>query len=186
MSACTQILVALRNADPTALTALGCLRDSLGFGALLGTVHRRVLWELQGPAGEETEELLAVLRRTGELFNPNKEVAHIRREGEGVASLGSPTPGEEGWESYLAWNPRRDLERLPPGLTGFRRRGWHLARGVLWSLRWTGGSAQERLRWGQEAVLCVGPRQGLLVHPHLEDHRRVVDTDLPPWLPEPG
>jgi hypothetical protein len=186
MRAWTQILVALRNADPTALTALGCLRDSMGFGVRLEGVRRCVLWELEGPGGVDPEEVLAVLRRAGELFNPNKEAAHVRRAGEQASALGTPAPGEGGWESYLAWNPDRDLDRLPPALSAFRGRGWRLARGVLWSLLWREGDAEERTRWSQQAVLCVGPRQGLLVHPHLEDYRRIEAGEPAPWLPEPG
>jgi hypothetical protein len=185
MRSCTQILVALRNADPTALTALGCLQRSLGFGERLAEVRRRVLWELHGPAGEDPEAVLSVLSRTGELFNPNKEAAHVRGSGETVASLGSPLPGDEGWESFLAWNPERDADCLPHALAAFRDRGWGLARGVLWSLRWGDATAEERIQWSREAVLCAGPRQGLLVHPHLEDYRRIAADDLPPWLPEP-
>lgn len=185
MRSCTQILVSLRNADPTALTALGCLQRSLGFGERLADVRRRVLWELHGPAGEDAEALLSVLSRTGELFNPNKEAAHVRRPGDSVSSLAPPLPGDEGWESFLAWNPGPGADCLPNSLTAFRRGGWTLTRGVLWSLRWKSATAEERLRWSQDAVLCAGPRQGLLVHPHLEDYRRIAADDPPPWLPEP-
>ena len=185
MRSCTQILVALRNADPTALTALGSLQRSLGFGGRLSEVRRRVLWELHGPAGEDPEDVLRALSRAGELFNPNKEAAHVRRPGEAISSLAAPLPGDEGWESFLAWNPQRDPEEIPHALVGFRDDGWGLARGILWSLCWKDASAEERLRWSQDAVLCAGPRKGLLVHPHLEDYRRIVANDLPPWLPEP-
>jgi hypothetical protein len=185
MRSCTQILVCLRNADPTALTALTCLQRSLGFGDRLSEVRRRVLWELHGPVGADPGEVIGALSLTGELFNPNKEVAHVRRAGEALSALGTPLPGDAGWESFLAWNPDGNGEDLPHGFVRFRDRGWALVRGIMWSLRWKQAGVEQQLRWSRDAVLCTGPRQGLLVHPHLEDYRRIVADDLSPWLPEP-
>ena len=186
MSDCTQILVVLNNADPTALTALGALQRSLGFGERLVDLRRRVLWELHGPPGEDPEELLQALMRGGELWNLNKENASVRRPGQSDSSLGPPAPGEGNWESFLAWNPERDLASVPQALIPFRPRGWRLARGVLWSLCWKDGTADARSTLSLDAVVCTGPKQGLLVHPHLEDYRQVAAGSAPPWLPDPS
>jgi hypothetical protein len=182
MKRCTQILVGLRNADPTALTAEGALRGSLGFGKRIGRVERRILWELSGPESEGIEPVLLALRRGGELWNPNKESALIRNPGE-EGPLAGRTRQDEGTVWTLAWDPERDLDRSPLALRPFAERGWRLARGVLWGLSWTEGESSERLSWSEAAVVCSGPGRGLLVHPHLEDHRRIHPSDPAPWLP---
>jgi hypothetical protein len=86
----------------------------------------------------------------------------------------------------LAWDPERDLDRLPAALRPFRARGWRLARGTLWGLCWESEDPEERDRWSDEAVLCRGPHRGLLVHPQLEDLRRITLAEPPPWLPSPA
>jgi hypothetical protein len=180
----TQILVGLRNADPVALTALTCLRRYLGFADDLLELRRRVLWELSGPAGEDPSEVIEALRRGGELWNPNKEAARVRRAGEPEPCLGAPLPGEERWETLLSWAPDRDLLHGARALAPYRARGWSLARGTLWSLRWT--VEDEEVRWDRmrHAAVSAGRKDGLLVHPQLEDFRRITAGLAPPWLPE--
>jgi hypothetical protein len=85
----------------------------------------------------------------------------------------------------LAWDPERDLDRRPAAIRAARARGWRLARGTVWGLSWECEDPVERQRLSEEAVLCQGPRQGLLVHPHLENHRRIDLRERPPWLPLP-
>lgn len=181
---CTQILVSLKNADPSALTALACLQRSLGFTDRLRIVRRRVLWELRGPEPSQVGAILDALRTGGELWNPNKETACIRLPGEEADRL---APLEQHPEEVLAlaWDPDRDRRRLPGALRPYRARGWWLARGTLWALSWRGGGAREWLRWSEEAVVCHGPHSGLLVHPQLEDFRWIDRHQPPPWLPEP-
>ncbi len=185
MGATIQILVSLRNADPTALTAWTCLRRFLGFGENLLAVRRRVLWELVAPGDAETGGAIDTLRRSGELWNPNKEAARIRRSGEGIAELGEPYPNAPGWESYLAWDPERDLDRIPHAILPLRAEGWRLARGILWSLHWREPDPALRVHLSEQAVLCKGGKEGLLVHPHLEDYRRIEGDPPAPWLPGP-
>jgi hypothetical protein len=186
MNETTQILVALQNADPAALTALSCLRRYLGFGEDLVGLRRRVLWELEGPAGEDPSEAIDALRRGGELWNPNKETARIRRVGEGESLLGAPALGEDGWESILAWDPDRDLQHAARALAPYRPRGWSLGRGTLWSLQWKVDDPEAR--WGRmlRAAVSAGSKNGLLIHPQLEDWRRIEAGTLPPWIPRAG
>jgi len=182
-TATTQILVVLRNADPTALTALASLRCSLGFGENLLDLRRRVLWELSGPTeGKEVGAILDALRRGGEMWNPNKERALVRAPGTPISELGSPLPDEDGWESWLAWDPTRDLDRWIRALRPWRARGFRIRRGTLWSLQWGEGDPLERRGLSERAVITRGAREGLLVHPHLEDARRIGSTDPIPWL----
>ena len=184
--AVTQIVVSLRNADPTALTALGCLAGPLGFGDSLLDLKRRVLWELTGPAGLDPRGLIADLSRAGELWNPNKESARIRMPGEGIDSWGSPVPGEEGWETFLAWDPDRDLQRRSRGLRRLGGEEWSLSRGTLWSLRLDIAQADRRRERAEEAVICRGAGHGLLVHPQLQDVLRIEADLAPPLLAAPA
>ena len=186
MTRCTQILVALRNADPTALTAYSCLCRYLGFGEVLIDLRRRVLWELFSPDGEDPGEALAALRRGGEMWNPNKEAAFIRQAGNPETTLGEPAPGDARWEGYLAWDPDRDLDRRPLALRPYRRLGWRLRRGTLWSFAWKEEDPAGRIALSERAILCSGPKEGLLVHPHLEAYRRIIAGQSVPWLPDPG
>jgi hypothetical protein len=186
MKETTQILIALQNANPAALTALSCLRRYLGYGEDLLELRRRVLWELSGPAGEDPQPVIDSLRRGGELWNPNKETARIRREGQDESLLGPPAPGEDGWESLLAWAPDRDLAHGARALAPYRTLGWSLGRGTLWSLRWREGDAQARWERTQRAAISAGSKDGLLVHPQLEDWQRILAGTVPPWLPESG
>jgi hypothetical protein len=181
---CTQILVSLKNADPTALTALTCLQRYLGFGNALSVVRRRVLWELRGPGAPEAGGVLDGLRRSGDLWNPNKETACVRLPGEGADRL-APLRQHPEEILALAWDPDRDRRRTPAVLRAHRSSDWWLARGTLWALSWREGDAREQLRWSEEAVVSRGPRQGLLVHPQLEDFRWIDLREPPPWLPEP-
>lgn len=180
---CTQILVTLRNADPTALTARECLQRSLGYGARLAGLGRSVLWELTGPSGSEAAALIDRLRRSGEIWNPNKETGLVRLPGESAGNLGQLFRQGEGRELFLAWDPERDIARQAGTLLGSKGKGWRLARGVLWILEWREEDPEIRSRLSEEAVLCRGARSGLLVHPHLQDYRRITGDDPPPWLP---
>jgi len=110
-TATTQILVVLRNADPTALTALSSLRRYLGFGDRLLDLRRRVLWELSGPREDSRDTILEALRRGGELWNPNKEMALVRAPGGPNADHGTPNPDGGRWEGRIAGDPERDNDR---------------------------------------------------------------------------
>ncbi len=183
MSRVTQIIVEHRNADPTALTALGCLQRHLGFSSRLASVERRMLWELVGPDETGTDDCVDRLRRSGAIWNPNKERASLRRSGESYGATGLPTSKEDPWSVFLAWNPDRDLDRCPQTFIPHYRMGWRLACGILWALRWTEGDPDVWSRWSREAVVCSGPDRGLLVHPHLQDFQRIDSSLEPPWLP---
>ncbi|MDM7916725.1 MAG: hypothetical protein ACE15D_05315 [Candidatus Eisenbacteria bacterium] len=192
MSRCTQILISLRNPDPIALTALGSLRRYLGFEERLLDLRRRILWEVHTPEGEDPAPWIESMRIAGELWNPNKEVAAIRRPGDPEGALGDPLPGSSGWTMVLAWDPERDLDRPSRGharatTAGRGRSERRLARGILWSLRWREGYQEVHLReFTREAVLCRGRGEGLLVHPHLEDHCEILGGESVPWLPDPS
>jgi hypothetical protein len=180
---CTQILVSLLNADPTALTAMGCLRHSLGYGERLIGLQRSVLWELNGPAGDEAAGAADLLRRGGEIWNPNKEGALIRYQGRPPSALGPRFQAGSPFDFWLAWDPERDLSHRIGALAAASKGKWRLARGTLWVLQWRDEDPEARRRLSEQAVVCRGPSEGLLVHPHLEDYRRINWDDPMPWLP---
>jgi hypothetical protein len=182
-SACTQIFISLRNADPTAMTAMECLQHSLGYGDRLAAVRRSVLWEMYGPGGSNPAPVIERLRRVGEIWNPNKEAALVRLPGQPISGLEGPLEEETAFETLLAWDPQRDLARTVRTLLPSGYGGWRFARGTLWSLLWREEDPLIRRRLSEEAALCRGPREGLLIHPHLEDCRRITRDDPVPWLP---
>ncbi len=181
----TQVLVSLRNADPTALTALACLRRSLGFGERLLALRRRVLWELSGPAEADRGMVIERLRLGGELWNPNKEQARIRSAGEPIDLLQLAPAQERSWFHALAWSPERDLDRRPHALrSAIDGERWSLRRGILWSLKIDRQEGTEGRKGAEEAVLCSAPGRGLLVHPQLEDYRWIDGDPSLPWVGE--
>jgi hypothetical protein len=184
--ACTQILVGLRNADPTALTARECLQHSLGYGERLAEVRRYTLWEMRGGEGVDPRPGVERLIRTGGIANPNKETTLVRLPGHPASCLGSLFEEGSEYEMFLSWDPERDLAPNLGTLLGSGEGAWQFARGTLWALRWRDEEPAARRRLSEEAVLCRGPRKGLLVHPHLEDYRRVLPEDPVPWLPPTG
>lgn len=182
----TQILISLRNADPTALTALSCLRRSMRMEGSVTRLQRRILWELSGPEGADPEVVIGGLRLGGELWNPNKEQARIRLHPEAVGRLHLAAEGEGNWVHALAWSPERDLDRRPHALRVGQAAGWSLRRGTLWSLEVAGGDPEERRKLAGEAVLCSSVGKGLLVHPHLEDLRWIEGDPPRPWIGQRG
>jgi hypothetical protein len=141
---------------------------------------------MHGPTGSDPRPLIDRLRRSGEIWNPNKEAAHVRLPGRPASLLGGVFAEGSSFEIYLAWDPERDLARVVRTLLTWNEPGWRLTRGTLWGLLWRDEDPSARRRLSEQAVLCRGPREGLLVHPHLEDYRRITGQEPIPWLPAPA
>jgi hypothetical protein len=47
---------------------------------------------------------------------------------------------------------------------------------------WSSADPAERLDLSMRAAICRSPKEGLLVHPHLETCRTVHTEDEPPWI----
>jgi hypothetical protein len=208
-----QVLLDLKNSDPTALTAAEAIQNLLGFGDRLAEIRRRFLHELvlQPPDGGEGRAALPGLlstyfERTVVFWNPNKQRAWVRLEPIGspdvtweVLSGARRKPGDFGrpdlsrpeWDHLLVW-PRGSREipaDLLPALSG-----WELAavgHGELWSLCWReGATAEERSAWTRAVGAARSRREGLLCNPHAQDHRVLSGAvPMPLWSggnPETG
>ncbi len=193
-----QILLDLKNSDPTALTAAEAIRHLLGFGDRLVEVRRRSLHEValrSTPAGAALSELLsAYLERTVVFWNPNKQRAWVRAPQADnadaaweVRSGGRRHPGDFGtpdlsrpeFDHLIVW-PRGD-DALPADLPTALP-GWDVTaafRGELWSIRWRdGASTGERSDWTVAVGAARSRREGLLCNPHAQ-HYRVLSGAVP-------
>jgi hypothetical protein len=199
-----QILVGLKSADPTALTAEEAVRHLLGFDDRLLELQRRVLHEVTcvpaapDPAVALIDRLTAYLMGTLTLWNSNKHRCWVRlrppegpeeawevRMGGGrtADAFGRPSLEDGGHDHLLVWG--RGGEPPPEDLAGAWK-DWLLqsySRGDLYTLRWreTEDSA-DRARW-TEAVGPVAARgRGLLVNPHAQDSLRFsAGVPIPAW-----
>lgn len=193
--AAAQILVDLKGADPTAVSAFDALRQLLGFGDRLLQLKRRRLLELALdprvlPSPERIRETIgAYLHTTTDFWNPNKERAWVRcrrleasdapgflveKQGAlSAAPFGQPEATSAAWDHLLVW-PREgrsapaDLaERMPAAsLLG-------AGAALLYSVRWRDdATAEERASWTEAIGEVRSRRQGFLVQPHFQDHRR--------------
>lgn len=188
-----QILLDLKNSDPTALTAAEAIRHLLGFGDRLAEIRRRSLHELAlrdaGGAGTAAlpDLLSRYLEQTVTFWNPNKQAGWVRIEGgpEPDASwevmsgarrkpggFGRPELSRPEYDHLLVWP--RGRQELPADLLPALA-GWDVAaagRGELWSLRWReGATAEERGAWTQAVGATRSRREGLLCNPHAQNHR---------------
>jgi hypothetical protein len=101
-----QILLDLKNSDPTALTAFEAIRRLLGFGERLVEIRRRSLHELtlrsqrELPGDAALSDLLsAYLEQTVVFWNPNKQLAWVRIY--------------QGTTEILAWQMQPGAQRTP-------------------------------------------------------------------------
>ena len=166
-----QLWVWVRTDDPEAVSALGVARALRGGEALMG-LRRFRLVELRGPLPARGE-LEALLARSIQFYNPQKEATRLRlRAAEG-------TPLEAGERAVRVVERdgarRRAAERWWAAQTG---QEVEVREGVVWALRFAPGAegAAEEL-----AVLRERGR-GLLCNPHAEEHRVAAGRVPVPWL----
>lgn len=204
-----QVLIDLKSADPTALTAAEAIRHLLGFGDRLVSIRRRFLHEIVllppdpgpgAPGRSDADSLCAALSeyldRTVVFWNPNKHRAWIRLFGPGAAegaweanararhpsAFGLPALDEPAWDHVLLWN--RGQGNAPADLRASLK-PWSVAaygNGELYSLQWGTESLDERADWTEQVAVARSRGQGLLVNPHYQDHRILQGTvPLPLW-----
>lgn len=188
-----QILLALKNSDPTALTAAEAIRHLLGFGDRLAEIRRRSLHELllrdSGSVGTAglPDLLSRYLEHTFTFWNPNKQAAWVRIDGASEPDVswevlsgarrkpggfGRPDLSRPEYDHLLVWpRGRREIPAdLLPALVG-----WDVATAgdaELWSLRWCDeATADERRAWTRAVGATRSRREGLLCNPHAQDHR---------------
>jgi hypothetical protein len=209
--AVAQILVDLKSADPTALTAEEAIRNLLGFGPRLGALTRRHLYEIElclSPQPEEAAradlpDLLSVyLERTVVFWNPNKHRAWVRIQG-GEApwealpgrrrwsgAFGRPDLADPDWDHVLLWSAEG---AGAPADMASALGDWEIRRFLgteIYSLRWTGegraASTEERREWTRRVAVARSRREGLLVNPHYQKHRILAGAVPLPLAEESG
>ncbi len=208
-SCLAQILIELKNPDPTGRTAQEAIRTLLGFGDRLLELRRREFYELVCRPGPGTDaaadplapHLLRYLRRTVVLWNSNKQRAWLRLEGvcdrpgpweilpggpERPGPFGDPGLEDPDLDHVMVWG--RGQEAIP-GEMEHALPGWSVpAAGSceLYSLRWKAGSdPEERKAWTDAVATARSRGSGLLVNPHCQDHRLLFgNVRIPFWRNE--
>lgn len=201
-----QILVDLKNPDPTGRTAGEAIRTLLGYGDRLVELRRREFYEMLCRPDGATDPaatplgpvLLRYLETTTVMWNSNKQRAWLRVSGSGEAggaweafhgrparegSFGAPGLDDAEFDHIMVW--RRDHRSAPEDLARALA-GWSLvAEGSceLYSLRWASTASPEERRAWTDAVSTVRSRgSGLLVNPHYQDHRLLFGAvPVPFW-----
>lgn len=153
----------LKVADPTALTAQETLQRALGYGRVIQSVDRSVLWGFRwGQPAEPRAILERLAEATNLLQNPNKHRYEIAAGHEAIDPRGNiwvlvSTPGAgSGMEATLR---RHHLvgEETP-----------QVRRGQLWELDLDGQGA-DLVTLAEEIAITRERKKGLLANPHVED-----------------
>jgi hypothetical protein len=200
MSSILQILVALKAADATALTAREAIQSLLGFGDDLLALHRFRLLESawEGSADERfAGDLERYLDRTVELWNPNRERCWVRlrhdagplsfelHAGKGMRAgrFGEPDVSDAGLDHVLVspLEPAPPVADFPANLGGMRRSGYRA--GDLFTTRWRSSGAEPDRADRLHRIAEVRSRhEGLLVHPEFQDDLVIVGAlPIPAW-----
>lgn len=165
------LTVALRSADPVALTAEHALTHRLGYSGTLAAVARRDLWRLRLEASGVAEALSLAgswVTRSNVFVNPNKHVYEL------AASSGADRPGRTSGRTawVVAWS-EPDLEgEAAVRLIQARFGGSELLqvrKARLWMLRFSASvDADEIGRRAEEIAVARSRLAGLLTNPHFE------------------
>jgi len=165
------LTVALRGADPVALTAAHALTHRLGFGGELAELARRDLWRLRLEASGVAEALALAgswVTRSNVFVNPNKHVYEL------AASRPGDKPGRASGRTawIVAWS-EPDIEGAAArNLIQTRFGARELAqveKALVWMLRFNAGiDADEIKRRAEEIAVARSRLSGLLTNPHFQ------------------
>jgi phosphoribosylformylglycinamidine synthase len=173
------LTVALRGADPTALTATYAVRHRLGLGSEIAALERLQLWrfDVAAPSVAEALDRARGWVTQSQLFvNPNQHV--YRLEGAGEATRPAVVDGV-----WIAVGDRPDQEGVAATRLVRERLGGtalvEARRAVVWQLRFAPGVDTARRRACAAEVAVARTRQrGLLANPHYQA-AHVVDPPTP-------
>lgn len=163
------LLVRLKIADVTALTAANALRRSLGYTQLKSLTradYYRLALKTETP--EAALELARELAEKTNLFvNPNKHVYELHRQldagdaPEGhIARVLVTDPHDGSAEGMLA---------ALQGRLGYGDKVAGLIKGLLWTMHLDCATAEEARLLAREMAETKSLEQGLLVNPHFQD-----------------
>lgn len=169
-----QVWVRLRADDPEAVSALAVARGMDGGRDAPVSVRRFRLMELRG-ALPPRAELEALLARSIQFYNPQKEAAALRLGTEEAAPL------EAGERAVLVIERggarRRAAERWWAAVTGGKV---EVREGVVWALAFAPGTGAARA--AARLAVLRDRRRGLFCNPHAEEHRLAGAAVPLPWL----
>jgi hypothetical protein len=169
-----QAWVELKTRDPEAVSALGVARAYLPEGGTLRELRRVRCIELEGPLPGRAE-LLDLLHRSTQFYNPHKERIALRIE------PSDPAPVPAGAQVVLVTErgatARPAAERWWLHETGERI---GVREGVAWILGFEPGT--DAAAGASGLAVLRDRRHGLLCNPHSQEHRQ-SDAAVPlPWI----
>jgi hypothetical protein len=177
MNADLALTIALRGADPTALTAEHALCNRLGYASVLAALERRDFWRLAVESSGMAEALTLAgswVTRSNLFVNPNKHIYELAAT-RGTARAASRGPGGRGstrtaW--VVAWSEPDIDGEAAVRLIHTRFGGRELIgarRATVWMLRFAPGVEPARtLKLADEIALARTRTRGLLTNPHLQ------------------
>lgn len=167
------LTVALRSADPTALTAAHALTHRLGYADVLAELERRDLWRLRMQAAGMADALALAgswVIRSSLFANPNKHIYELAATRGGSGATTARGSSRVAW--VVAWS-EPDLEgeaavRLIHARFGGRELE-SVRRAVVWMLRFTPSVDPARVpRLADEIAVARTRTRGLLANPHFQ------------------
>jgi hypothetical protein len=169
-----QAWVRLASHDPEASSALGVARARLEAGRGLAALERVRLFELTGTLPERAA-IEALLHRSTQFYNPNKERCELR--------LGAAEPAPVDPSEQVVLVVERGGERRAAAERWWRHQTGHaveVREGVAWVMRFDPG--EDAAARAAELAEVRDRAHGLLCNPHAQDWR-AAGPDVPlPWL----
>ena len=169
-----ELLVRLKTADTTALTAKNTLQKDMGYDGTLLDLVRKEYWliELEAGSVDEAEKLgREFVTATKTLVNPNKHTYNLRvlgESGEGT-TRGNPhviralVSYREDEKAHVTRNILRDI-------LGYGDRVKNVKRGTLWELTIKADDEAGAKQIAEEIVVARSIESGLLANPHSQTY----------------
>jgi len=160
------LYVESRGVDLQAVTALEALRGALGYSKYLDGLRRADLWGVWSPEGPEALRGLSdrLVRETSVFINPNKHRWRLWAGGDDNDRIA----GGDAWA--LIW-PVDDAEGRSATAalrsSGFVKSMSWVAKGTLWTFRFTASGRGRELALAEEITVAVQRDRGLLANPHI-------------------
>lgn len=169
-----QAFIELRADDPEAVSALQVAKRHLAEGGRLEGLRRWRLIELRGPLPER-RDILDLLHRSTQFYNPSKETCTVR------TSESEPAPLREDETALLVME--RGGERRPAAERWWRHETGErveVREGLVWGLRFTGDT--DATRAATDLAIATDRRHGLFVNPHAQECRLAEGTPPLAWF----
>ncbi|MEO5988486.1 MAG: hypothetical protein ABIU54_03645 [Candidatus Eisenbacteria bacterium] len=171
-----QAFIEMRASDPEASSALSVAQANMEAGRGLVGMRRVRVFELAGPLPPHAE-LIELLHRSNQFYNPSKERCVVRAE----TSDASPCVAGEQWVLVFerGGERRAGAERWWRHETGSRI---EVREGVAWALRFAPGV--DASASAEDITVTRDRRHGLLCNPNFQEWRPAPETGTVPmpWI----